>query len=758
LQGAESYLHGTAAIKQALARLQTTGRVLMIAAHPDDENTAVLAYFARGRSMRTAYLSLTRGEGGQNRIGPEKGYELGVLRREELLAARRIDGAEQFFTSAVDFGYSKSAEEALAKWGHEKVLGETVRIIRQFRPHVIILRFSGTPRDGHGHHQASAMIGKEAFRAAADPKRFPEQLGDAQPWQATRVVWNLFSFTPQMEREARQRTDTVVIDAGEFDPVLGRSPAEIAGLSRSMHKSQGFGSAERRGTQKHYFVHVDGQRAAKDLFDGVSTAVSDEAGALLAQAERDFEPGRPERIIPILLQARPLLGARAQEVDETIALCSGLWLDADALQHLATPESEIQVRITILNRSRHAWRKAHVQVGGAPPVEIPGPFEYNRPVMQTVRARASHATTAEFSIDGIRLLRPVLHRYVDPVEGERARKVVAAPPVSVNMPDPALLLPDASSKHIPVQVRAQAAGQKGVLVLRAGPGWKVEPARHDFHLANAGDQEQFWFTLTPPSSPARIKVRAVALVGGREIATGLETISYPHIPPQTLEPPAVRELVRADVRVLARRVGYVAGAGDDIPDALAQIGCEVTMLSPQDLQRRPLGEFDAIVTGVRAYSVHPELQAMQGRLLEYVHGGGTLVVQYNERPPGDLGPYPITIYPSGQGRVSVEEAPVEILDPDHPLLAQPNRITAQDFEGWVQERGLYFAKTWDPRYETPIASHDPGEPPLPGGLLYVRYGKGVYIFTAYAWFRQLPAGAPGAYRIFANLLSAGKVR
>jgi LmbE family N-acetylglucosaminyl deacetylase len=757
LQGAESYLSGTAAIKQALARAQTQASALMIAAHPDDENTAVLAYLARGRHVRTGYLSLTRGEGGQNRIGPEKGFELGVIRTQELLAARRIDGAQQFFTSAVDFGYSKTAEETFAKWGREKILGEIVRRIREFRPDVIILRFSGTPRDGHGQHQASAILGKEAFRAAADPRRFPEQLRDAQPWQAKRIVWNVFSFTPQMEREARQMPDKIEADAGEFDPVLGRSYAEIAGISRSMHKSQGFGSAERRGSQKHYFVHVDGDPAAKDLFDGVPARASAQAAALFAEAEAHFDPEHPDRIIPILLRLKSALPAKAAELDETIALCSGLWLDADAAQYLATPGGDVATRVTVLNRSPHGWNSARVRVPGAE-AQIAGPFAYNRPVTREVRMRAVEGAEAEFEIDGLRLRRPVLHRYVDPVEGERTRDIVVAPAVSVNLPETALLFADAAPKRIQVEVRANVAGREGKVALRAPAEWKVEPAEAPFRLESAGDREQFWFRVTPPSAPARVRIEAVAVTGGQEIATGMRTIEYSHIAPQTLQLPAARELVRADVRVLAKKIGYVAGAGDEIPQALAQIGCEVAILSPADVQQRALSEFDAVVTGVRAYSVHPELAGAQRRLLDYAKDGGTLVVQYNERPPVQLGPYPMTIYPSGQGRVSVEEAPVEVLAPDHPLLNRPNRITARDFEGWVQERGLYFAKTWDPRYQTLIASHDPGEAPLAGGMLYAPYGKGVYIFTAYAWFRQLPAGVPGAYRMFANLLSAGKVR
>jgi LmbE family N-acetylglucosaminyl deacetylase len=753
LSAAEAWLSGAPAIRQALARLKTVGRVLMIAAHPDDENTAVLAYLARGRRLRTGYLSLTRGEGGQNRIGPERGRELGVIRTQELLAARRIDGAEQFFTSALDFGFSKSVEETLARWGRERILGEVVRTIRVFQPDVIILRFTGTASDGHGHHQASAILGKEAFRAAADPRRFAGQ--GLRPWKAMRLV------------SGSRRPTGLALDAGAYDPVLGKSYAEIAGASRSMHKSQGFGSAEGRGSQKHFFVHVDGKPAIQDLFEGIDATWrrrgKPEVDALLSEAERQFDADHPGRIIPLLLKLRPFLADepdKAADLDEAIALSSGLWLDANAAHFLATPGEAIEVRLTVLNRSPHVWSAARVRFPAGEVVEIPGPFPYNQPVSHTARAQALPDWTAGFEIDGLRLRRPVAHRSVDPVEGERTRPVAIVPPVAVDMPPAALLFPDPAARRIAVRVRSNAPTQRGALSLRAAPDWRIEPAMHEFVLASPGDQRQFWFTVTPPASPASVTLRAAAAVDGREMSQRMHTVAYPHIPPQIVLGPAERKLVRADVRVLAKKVGYIEGAGDEIPEALAQIGCEVTLLSGDDLATRPLSDLDAIVTGVRAYSVRPELAAAQPRLLEYVRGGGALIVQYESEPPVPLGPFPFRVAPPGRGtgRVSVEEAPVTILNPKHPLVTTPNLITPADFTGWVQERGLYFAETWDPRYQTVLASHDPGDPPLAGGLLFARYGKGVYIYTAYAWFRQLPEGVPGAFRLYANLLSAGKVR
>jgi LmbE family N-acetylglucosaminyl deacetylase len=812
---AQRSLAGAVQTRLAIERLNVLGSVLMIAAHPDDENTALLAYFARGRKFRTAYLSLTRGEGGQNLIGPEQGDLLGIIRTQELLAARRIDGAEQLFTRAIDFGFSKSAEETLAKWGHEKVLADVVWNIRRFRPDVILLVFSGTPRDGHGHHQSSAILAKEAFAAAADRNRFPEQLKWVEPWHATRMFWNVFYWSAERERVIKEYPDHVRIDPGEFDPVLGYSYAEIAGMSRSMHRSQGFGAAERKGRSENYLVVVAGEPAKTDPFDGIDTSwkrvpSGAEIGAILEEAARTFRPERPEETVPLLLKARPLVAAikhpwatrKLAELDETIALCTGLWLDASAERYSATPGSSLKVETVALNRSRFPLKLAGVAVEGAD--GAPGgtaasmPLDYNQPVRQTVTVslppdqpysqpfwlrepkdgnlyrigsqelvgvpESPAALRARFRLgvgsQEIELVRPVAHRYVDRVTGEQVRPLDIVPPVVVRIAEPVRMFPDAHARPLGVRLKANGSGVSGDVLLRIPSGWKASPERVPFRMSQPGEERVLSFDVTPPAGASRGEVTAVAVVGGREISSGSDVIEYPHIPPQAVFPPARAELVRTDVSVLARRIGYVVGAGDELPQALRQLGCEVTLLSEEELTRGDLGQFDAIVTGVRAYNVRPDLLASQQRLMDYVQGGGTLVVQYNVLPfggestsLGKLGPFPITV---GRGRVSVEDAPVTFPNPDHPLLSVPNRITSADFEGWVQERGLYFASEWDARYETLFESHDPGEDPLPGGALYTRYGKGVYIFTAYSWFRQLPAGVPGAFRIFANFLSAGR--
>jgi len=768
--------------------------------------------------MRTGYLSLTRGEGGQNLIGPEQGDMLCVIRTQELLAARRIDGAEQFFTRAIDFGYTKTTDETFAKWGRERVLSDVVWVIRKFRPDVVVLRFSGTPRDGHGQHQASAILGKEAFSAAADKNRFPEQLRYVQPWQAKRLFWNVFSFTAEQEKEAKALPHLVEVDTGEFNPILGKSYAEIAGISRSQHRSQGFGAAERRGPANNFLATIAGEPADRDAFEGIDTTWSrlpggEAVGRILAEAERTLAPEQPEKTIPLLLKARPLIAAiddplakrKLEELDETLALCSGLWLDATADRYAAVPGSTVKIEIEAINRSHYPVRQIGyglLGLNGAKVGEvwIAGPMAYNEPVRREAAGlippgtpysqpfwlRKPHAgdtydiaeqeqigladspplLNAEFELDfsgtNVRLKRPVQYRYVDPTQGELTRPVVIVPAVAVDLSEPVALFPKESPKKIEVAVKANTADMAGELRLELPQGWRAAPASQPFRLAQMGDEQALTFSVTPPREDAQGRLRAVAHVDGKEISTGMTAIAFPHIPPQTLFPDAAAKLERVNVALTAHKIGYVMGAGDQVPDALGQLGCEVTMLSARDLAEADLAGFDAIVTGVRAYSVRPDLRANQQRLLDYVQNGGTMIVQYNVaeggpfggRRTGELahiGPYPFEI---GRGRVTVEEAPVRFVEPDNPLLVSPNHITERDFEGWIQERGLYFAEKWDPHYHAPLETGDPGEKPLAGGMLYARYGRGVYIFTAFSWFRELPAGVPGAYRIFANMLSA----
>lgn len=778
----------------------------MIGAHPDDENTGLLAYLARGRHVRAAYLAATRGEGGQNLIGAEQGEMLGLIRTQELLAARRIDGAEQFFTRAIDFGFSKTAEEALAQWNREMVLADIVWTIRRFRPDVIIIQHSGTPSDGHGHHQAVGILGREAFSIAADKSRFPEQLRWVEPWQAKRMLG-------RGGGAGTGASGQVAVDTGEFDPVLGFSYSEIAGMSRSMHKSQGMGAPEQRGAARSSLSHVAGEPAKSEIFDGIDTTWSRlpggaAVGKILDEAVRAFQPEQPEKIIPLLAKARPLIATipgpqaslKLKEIDEAIALCAGLWLDATADRHAVVPGDSLQVNIESINRSRTALGIVGLNLEGISGegwlAEQPVALSYNEPFRRSLKvtipieqpysqpyylqepssgstyvvtdqemiglAETPAVLRARFQIQvdsvTISLERPVIRRYVDRVEGEASRPLVVVPPVAVSIPEPALIFPDVKAKTVEALVRSNLPGAAGDLRLVAPVGWTVQPVSTSFKIANVDEQVTLTFSVTPPPGAVRSELKAVAKVNGRDISANMEVIAYPGYSIQTVFPPSSARLVRADIKNLARKIGYIMGAGDEVPGALRQLGCEVSLLSSEDLTGGDFGRFDAIIAGVRAFNVRADLRANQKRLLDYVRQGGTFVVQYNvadRRSPTlqDIGPYPIQV---GSDRVSVEEAPVTFLDPKHPLLSSPNRISADDFLGWVQERGLNFASQWDAKYESIFECHDPNEPPLKGGTLFARYGKGAYIFSAYSWFRQLPAGVPGAFRIFANFLSASR--
>ena len=826
---AQKDVSGETQMRLMLDELNNLGSVMMIAAHPDDENTALLAYLARGRHVRTAYLSLTRGEGGQNLIGSEQGDELGVIRTQELLAARRIDGAQQYFTRAIDFGFTKTASETLgSKWPREKVLGDVVWAIRRFQPDVIILRFTGTPRDGHGQHQASAILGREAFAAAADPTRFPEQLKYVKTWQALRLMTNLAAFNAEQQKEVEKVPDKLAVDLGAYSPELGYSYEEIAGMSRSQHRSQAMGAGQRQGSMVNYFVTDRGDKATKDILENINLGWSRLEGGeavtrLLAQASAAFVPAHPEALLPILSQVRPVMAAvaassknalaeaRLAELDEAIALAGGVTVQALSDKPAVTPGATFKVTLSALARNPAAVTLRGVKLWGInnvpqptiastvlalnKPIEfpvnirVPEAQPYSQPywlqlpkesAMYSVRdpqeigdPQGPPALSAEFRLQvgatEITLRRPVQRVYIDHIYGQLTRPLAIVPPVSVEFGGMALVFPDNKSRRLQIPVRSNSGKQVGEIRLEAPAGWKVDPASQHFDLSATDDQTMAEFTVAPPAGDSIGSLRASATVGDRVVSSSTRVIDYPHIQAQTLLPASEARLVRSDIRTLAHNIGYIVGAGDEVPESLQQMGCEVTLLSANDLSYGDLSKYDAVVTGVRAFNTRADLRLNYQRVFKFVEDGGTLIVQYNvpeggvpgATPPQEspllqhIGPYPIK---TGRDRVTVEEAPVTFPNPNHVLLHAPNEITARDFEGWVQERGLNFASEWDPRYQSILESHDPGEKELQGGELYTRYGKGAYIFSSYDWFRELPAGVPGAYRLFANMLSAAKVQ
>jgi LmbE family N-acetylglucosaminyl deacetylase len=815
-------------IALGLRRLGVAGSVLYVAAHPDDENTALLAYLANGAQVRTAYLSLTRGDGGQNLIGSEQGPALGLIRTQELLAARRIDGAEQFFTRARDFGFSKSPDETLRIWGRDAVLADVVAVIRKFRPDVIITRFSPGPADTHGHHTASAILALEAFHAAADPKFHPEQLGgDVTVWQARRIFWNRSSFFIKPTDDV---SGDVKLDVGGYNPLLGESYGEMAADSRSMHKSQGFGVARNRAAIVEYFhllASADAKEAAAKkplpgILAGVDVSLKRFAGTARLRGLVDKAPGKleataPHKLIPLLadidaaLAEIPDAAWRAQkqrEVRDLIVACAGLFFDATAGDSHVAPGSAVDVTATVVGRSAAAVTVDEVRFpfesgarakaaaldkpvhgGAAKALEIketirlpadvppttpywletppdPGLYHAAGPSLVGAPERPSPiAVTLAFSTGGrsFTLTRAVSYKWTDPVMGERYRPLEVTPAVSIAPATNVLMFANTSPQTLEVRLRAGAAAASGVLHPEPPAGWAVEPPTAPFALGAVGSEATLAFRVYPSAAaqlaPPPGMLRFVAEVGGARLSRGVVRIDHAHIPMQTFLVDADVRLARVDLAVAGRKIGYIPGPGDEVPASLRRVGYEVTLLGDEALAggAAALRRFDAVVVGVRAFNTSERLRASHAALMAYVEAGGTLVVQYNTNNrlaplTAPIGPWPFEI---GQRRVTDETAPVSAGVPGHPALTVPNAIVRRDFDGWVQERGLYFADKHDPRYQAPLVMNDPDEPPQVGSLLWANYGKGTFVYTGLAFFRQLPAGVPGAYRLFANLLAGG---
>jgi LmbE family N-acetylglucosaminyl deacetylase len=791
-----------ATLQLLMKRLTVVGSALYIAAHPDDENTAVLSTLALGRLVRTAYLAVNRGQGGQNLIGPEQGDLLGVIRTQELLAARSLDTAGQFFTRAVDFGFSKSPEESIRIWGKEEVLSDMVWVIRKFQPDVIILRFTSAG-GGHGHHTASAILGEEAFHAAADPSKFPNQLRYVTPWKAKRIVWNRYNWRGNEPSDA-EKSSLIKLDVGDYNSLLGKSYSELAGISRSMHKSQGFGDSEDRGQITNYFEVVAGDRASTDLFEGVDLSWNRIPGShglkeVINQAVTEFKSSDPSASISKLVKAHtlikklkqdPIVDTKKSELAELIRYCSGLWLEAIADDESAVPGQNIQVTVSALNRSSHPFSLEIIHLSEDVSIQkqlpfnqmvsqkldlsVPADATYSQPYWlkekagkalakvddQQLIGRADspppYQATFRISVAGesIEYSVPVLYRWVDPVEGERYRMFQIIPEVSIQVHQPVAIFSNGAPNQVSMTLQAGIPNISGALKLNMPAGYKSNPESVPFRFEKKGETADFKFQVTTINSAKSGDARAEAIVNGKTLSSGLTLIDYPHIPPERVFPAARIKFVRLDLKRNGNSIGYVVGSGDQVPESLEEAGYKVTLLSDEQLKSGDFSGFDAIVVGIRAYNARRALRSAHQGLLKYAEGGGTLVVQYNtldELIFQSPGPYPFQI---GRDRVSVEETPVRILDPIHPLLNTPNKITSEDFDGWVQERGLYFPDQWDPKYQTLIASSDPGETSKAGGILYTKYGKGIFIYTSYSWFRQLPGGVPGAIRLFVNLVSA----
>lgn len=792
-----------ATLAHALDRLASSARVLYVAAHPDDENTRLLAFLANGRHVTAGYLSLTRGGGGQNLIGREQDELLDVIRTQELLAARRLDGATQYFTTMRDFGYSKSAEETLAIWGHERALADVVWVIRRFQPDVVVTRFDERPPN-HGHHTASAILAREAFTAAADPTRFPEQLAlGVAPWRATRLLLNVPSWTGEAPPP-----DAIAVDVGGYDPRLGLSFGELAARSRTQHKSQGFGVPGERGEILERFVTIAGAPARADILDGVDLGwgrfgdVAAPFAAAIDRARAALERDHPEKALPALREARAALGAlpdgprvRAARtaLDPIIAAAAGVFVRATAAQPSAVPGSSLTIDVELIARRPATVSLRQVDFPGLGAVRddralavnrranvvravpIPADAPISSPYWLAQPSDPSRQIVADPRLIGLPegppplavgvaldlagapldLELPVLHAWNDRVHGERLRAVLIGPPATVTPTRHAVMFVNGGSAVVSLRVRAHADALQGNVALGLPAGWRAEPARAAVDLARAGDETTLAFTVTPPRDATSIEIHPSIDAGGRAWSYREDVIDYPHIPLQVVFQQAALRLVPLALALPGGPVGYVPGSGDTVAEDLAHVGLAVEPIDDDTLRSGDLSRYAAIVVGIRAYNTRPVLCAAHQRLMDYVSTGGTVVVQYNTTSPREpldtpVGPYPLTI---GRGRVTDEQAAMEPVDPTADVLHWPQALTAADFADWVQERGLYFGETWDDRYRPIFRAADVGEAPLAGGLLVADYGAGRYVYTGLAFFRQLPAGVPGAYRLFANLLA-----
>ena len=798
-----------AEIQLAFQKLNVLGRVLYLAAHPDDENTNLMALWANGALYETAYLSVTRGDGGQNLIGPELRERLGIIRTQELLAARRLDHGQQFFSRAIDFGFSKTAEETLRIWDHDKILSDVVWVIRQFRPDVVVTRFSPEDQLTHGHHTASAILAQEAFTAANDPKRFPEQLTLVKTWQPTRLVWNTSPFFFTNRNLPFDPTGLATLEAGGFNPLLGKAYTEIAAASLSMHKSQGVGSPPRRGARKEYFKLLDGQPMTSALFEGIDTSWSripnsESIATKIGRIIADFHAADPAASVPGLLELRQELNGlknddwvpeKKAELDQIIAACLGLHVEASTVNATFTPGQSAAIKLEAINRCNIPVTLSAVRFplsGESMPIDsrlspnefftkdlscqIPDGTPYSQPYWLR-----QAGTVGTFAVDDQKLIGlpqnpphfpaevalqisgqelhftiDTKYRTVDPVAGELRQPLVIAPPVFADFANGVLVFATDQARSVSVRVIAANGAVNGQLKLAAPDGWSVDPASVPIDLKAADAETVVTFTVKPPNQNSEGTLRATVTVGGHDYSFGRVRISYPHIGVHTLMPPAEAKVVRADIRRKGERIGYIPGAGDDVPESLQQIGYSMKILGESDITAKNLAQFDAVVLGIRAYNTQGRIVTWLPELLAYVKNGGVAIAQYNttsELKTKDVGPYPLEI---SRDRVTDENAEVRILAPNHPLMTTPNKITAKDFEGWVQERGLYFPNKWDANWTPILSCNDPKEKPLDGGLLVAKSGKGFFIYTSYSWFRQLPAGVPGAYRLFANMVSLGK--
>lgn len=810
-------------IYRAIKKLNVLGSALYVAAHPDDENTRMISHLSSGLGINTAYLSLTRGDGGQNLIGTEIEELLGVIRTQELLAARRIDGGHQMFTRANDFGFSKHPDETLRIWNKDEVLADVVWAIRKWQPDVIINRFDhNSAGKTHGHHTASAMLAVEAFDLAANPNAYPEQLKYVNTWQPRRLFFNTswWFYGSQEKFDAADKSKMLTVDAGKYYPLIGKSNNEIAAESRTMHKSQGFGSVGSRGEALEYLDLLKGDfpKNSNDpgfsglsMFEGIDITWSRVPGGapigdLLKTIEKEFNHENPAASVPQLMQVYGLIARlpdgywkreKIEEVEKLITACMGLFAEAVANDYSATPGQEVELTVEAINRSPvrcvllavrylptkldstlnldltfnkdFTWKKKLALPPNLPYTNaywLNDNWELGMYTVRDQQMRGLPETPRNFKVQFSFLIdnqpftleRNVVYKKDDDVKGEVHRPFEVTPPVFVNFPKEVYMFTNHAPRTVEVVVKSGAPNVSGQLTLAHPQGWRIEPASIDFNLKLKGEEQTVSFQLFPPEEEMEGKISPIATVDGTAYTESLVVIEYGHIPTQTLLLNAEAKVAKIDLKKAGDKVAYIMGAGDKVPESLREIGYHVDVLEDRDITPENLKKYDAVVLGIRAYNTVERLKFHQPKLLEYIRQGGTMIVQYNTNfsltvPAEEIAPFKLKI---SRDRVTVEDAEMRFLNPNSEVLNFPNKITTKDFEGWVQERGLYFPNDWAPEFKAILSCNDPDEPARDGSLLVADYGEGHYVYTGLSFFRELPSGVSGAYRLFANLISLGQ--
>lgn len=792
-------------IKLGLMKLNVLGTVLYVGAHPDDENTAVISYLAKGELLRTAYLSVTRGDGGQNLIGPEQSEQLGVIRTQELLEARKIDGGKQFFTRALDFGYSKSPAETFKIWNKNTILSDVVWIVRKFKPDVIIARFPETGEGGHGHHTASTILASEAFDLANNPSAFPEQLKYVTIWQPKRIFWNAWVKT--LENKKINTAELPTINVGEYNPLLGKSYTEISALSRSMHKSQGFGASATRNNLLNHFVLLKGDSVKKDLFEGIDFTWNrveggEEIQKLIDKTISEFDDENPSASISDLaaiytkiknLEDEYWKEVKLAEVKELIRSCAGIWIEGIGTDEYAALGDQIKVQTSIVNRSSENFILKSISVNNETKkiengslkngemftsdfvIHIPDDSKISNPYwLINEHSTGSFAvddqtmiglpeSTAPFNCnftveiygEEIEFSVPLYKRITDPIDGELYSQVKITPPAVINIEKELYFFNGTSSKEIKVTVQSLKDNLSWKVFFNINNGWKIEPAAIDFYDMNKNQKKDFFIKITPNQSAFQSEITAKVSIEGREYTKQIIRKQYKHIMPQTIFQDSKALLQSYDLtKTKLKKIGYISGSGDLIPNFLSDLGFDVVIFDDKQFNQNQLNQYDAIITGIRAYNTRDELAAFQKELFKYVENGGTLISQYNTTAQLILSPgiFPLKI---SHDRVTDENSAVKIINKDHKIFNYPYKITEDDFKGWIQERGLYFPAEWDEKYETLLSMNDDGENEKLSSILYAKYGKGTFVYTGLSFFREIPAGVEGAIKLFINILHAG---